>query len=89
MFVVCFLYVICQKYVFSMFLEMAGSKSMYFLYVFNMIGCHSIKFHWFPLTASLALHSVLVCNLLVSLHKLLKYYVASAERARAAASYVS
>ena len=31
MFFVCFLYVICQKYVFSMFLEMAGSKSMFFV----------------------------------------------------------
>ena len=58
---VCVLYVICQKYVFSMFLEMAGSKACFF-YVFNMIGCHSINFHWFRLTAPLALSFVLVCT---------------------------
>ena len=39
MFFVCFLYVFCQKYVFSMFVEMACSKSMYyvcFMYVNNI-----------------------------------------------------
>ena len=60
-----FLHVFCMLFVRSMFFpcfwKWLGVKACV-LYVFNMIGCHSINFHWFRLTASLALPSVLVCT---------------------------
>ena len=59
MFFVCFLYVICQMYVFCMFVEMAWSN-VCFMYVlcmlyvcFIMSGFRSLNYDWFPLNVYL------------------------------------
>ena len=66
MFLYVFLYVICQMYVFCMFVEMAGSNVSYVLYMFYvclmlyvcfiMIGLRSLNYDWFPLIVSLCLN---------------------------------
>ena len=51
MFYCMFLYVSCQKYVFCMFVKIAGIKSMFYVLLwlvpthFNMIGSHSLISH--------------------------------------------